>query len=500
MRNVLPGLLPPVLLGIFFTLSLYSRNISLVPADDLWLPLLLSVGLALALFGILFLILRSSEKAGILSFLLVGAIFSYGYSIYISIILLVAAGFMLVLPALRKYLDRRSALVFSAVALGLVMVPAFGVVKHHLGNDTVASQASSTVQAAGLPDIYYIIFDSYAGEKSLQEIGFDNSDLYNFLKQKNFYIAGKSHCNYPRTYLSLASALNMDYLDLKGDNLDYGGAARLIEDNRIVQFLKSKGYLYYHVGAETFLPTAVSRHADKNYQYRLGNPLYSEFSITLYETTVFNLLGQQVWNPDLRKSEREGIIFQLDTLRRIALQNSQTDSPVFTFCHILLPHHNEFLFNADGSYPAGEQLKMSIEENYINKITYLNQQIKELVNSFLADKDTPPIIVLQSDEGISTTEFTLMTKNQFNVELDIPPELIRQRACVLNAVYLPDGNNIGLYPSVSSVNIFRLIFNHYFDTDYEILPDKFYFPRIYSGSGNGYPSSSFYDATDLLKE
>ena len=143
---------------------------------------------------------------------------------------------------------------------------------------------------------------------------------------------------------------------------------------------------------------------------------------------------------------------------------------------------------------------MSIEENYIAKVTYLNQRIRELVNSFLADEDNPPIIVLQSDEGVSTTEFTLMTKNQFNVELDIPPELIRQRACVLNAVYVPDGADIGLYPSVSSVNIFRLIFNHYFDTRYEILPDKFYFPRIYAGSGDGYPSSGFYDATSLIKD
>ncbi len=180
-------------------------------------------------------------------------------------------------------------------------------------------------------------------------------------------------------------------------------------------------------------------------------------------------MAGKAWTPDLRKAEREGILFQLDTLSRIARQNARTESPVFTFCHILLPHHNESLFNADGSYPSGEQLNRSIEENYINKVTYLNSRIKALVADCLADRDNPPVIVLQSDEGISTTEFTMLTRYQINVELDIPPELIRQRAYILNTVYLPDSVDIGLYPSISPVNLFRLIFNHYFSSDYELL-------------------------------
>ena len=267
-KKFLISLAPPVLLGIFFPLSLYSRNINLIPANDLWAPLLLSVVLALALFGLFLVILRSSERSGILSSLLIGVVFSYGYSMYFSFILLIA--FMIVLgwPAIKKHIDRRAVMVFSAVTLGLVMVPVFGIVKHNLGSAVVASQALPAVQAAGLPDIYYIIFDSYAGEKSFEEMGYDNSEFYDFLKQKGFYIAGESHSNYPRTYLSLSSALNMDYLDLDEKTIDYKEATRLIEDNRIVQFLKSAGYLYYHVGAETSLPTFTSRHADRVYLYK----------------------------------------------------------------------------------------------------------------------------------------------------------------------------------------------------------------------------------------
>jgi hypothetical protein len=196
MKKAPIGFIPPILLGIFFTLSLYSRNINLIPADDLWLPLLLSIVLGLLLFGLFFLIFHSPEKAGILSFLLMGAIFSYGYSVYISGILAAGAVVVLSWPALRKYLNRRAVLVVSVVLLGLVIVPISGIVMHYLGSVTVASRPSPVTQQAGLPDIYYIIFDSYAGEKSLKEIGLITATSIYPLKRKVF-IAGDSYCNYP---------------------------------------------------------------------------------------------------------------------------------------------------------------------------------------------------------------------------------------------------------------------------------------------------------------
>lgn len=44
---------------------------------------------------------------------------------------------------------------------------------------------------------------------------------------------------------------------------------------------------------------------------------------------------------------------------------------------------------------------------------------------------------------------------------------------ILNAYYLPEGE--GLYPSISPVNSFRLVFNTYFQADYSLLDDRSYF-------------------------
>jgi len=49
----------------------------------------------------------------------------------------------------------------------------------------------------------------------------------------------------------------------------------------------------------------------------------------------------------------------------------------------------------------------------------------------------------------------------------------------LNAYHLPEGvNGAGLYPSISPVNSFWVIFNRYFGQDLELLPDRSYFMTV----------------------
>ncbi len=43
---------------------------------------------------------------------------------------------------------------------------------------------------------------------------------------------------------------------------------------------------------------------------------------------------------------------------------------------------------------------------------------------------------------------------------------------ILNAYYLPGFDQSKLYKSVSPVNSFRLVFNHYFGTKYPLLEDE----------------------------
>jgi hypothetical protein len=56
------------------------------------------------------------------------------------------------------------------------------------------------------PDIYYLILDGYTGENVLKTMySFDNSGFYDALRQRGFFVASRARCNYPTTFLSLAS-------------------------------------------------------------------------------------------------------------------------------------------------------------------------------------------------------------------------------------------------------------------------------------------------------
>ena len=51
---------------------------------------------------------------------------------------------------------------------------------------------------------------------------------------------------------------------------------------------------------------------------------------------------------------------------------------------------------------------------------------------------------------------------------------LKQKFGILNAFYLPEVDNDILYPTITPVNTFRVVFNLYFDADFELLPDENY--------------------------
>jgi hypothetical protein len=61
------------------------------------------------------------------------------------------------------------------------------------------------------------------------------------------------------------------------------------------------------------------------------------------------------------------------------------------------------------------------------------------------------------------------------------------------AVRAPGKRDIGLYDTVTPVNLFRLVFNAYFDAGYDLLPDKAY--AVTGGDNAGYDIANSVDIT-----
>ena len=64
---------------------------------------------------------------------------------------------------------------------------------------------------------------------------------------------------------------------------------------------------------------------------------------------------------------------------------------------------------------------------------------------------------------------------------------------ILNAYYFPGGHEGWLYPSISPINTFRVVFNRYFDLDLELLEDKSFF-------SDWSTPFDFIDITEMLHE
>jgi len=121
-------------------------------------------------------------------------------------------------------------------------------------------------------------------------------------------------------------------------------------------------------------------------------------------------------------------------------------------------------------------------EGYRKQLTFINCKIMELVDSIIENSNRETVIILQSDHGPGST---LSWSNPEKVDFN-------ERFSILNAYYLSGNKDIGLYDSITPVNTFRVIFNHYFDANFDLLKDF----SFYSGWNDPF---RFIDVTNKLK-
>ena len=105
----------------------------------------------------------------------------------------------------------------------------------------------------------------------------------------------------------------------------------------------------------------------------------------------------------------------------------------------------------------------------VNGVFPLNGKLKVTIDSIVAQSSQDPVVIIQGDHGPGA-RFSLYT---------LEGTYVRERFSILNAYHLPGGGERVLYDSISPVNTFRVVFNHYFGTSYGILVDKsFYTPFL----------------------
>jgi hypothetical protein len=323
-------------------------------------------------------------------------------------------------------------------------------------------------QSQELPDIYYLVLDSYGRSDLLQNTySYDNSGFIQFLKEKGFYIADCSQSNYNHTWFSISTAFNLDYLE----NLSYGGKparpVTLIKHSLLRDTLSRLGYqmVAFETGYDFTDITDAEHYFHGNRSWDLESLLsapVNAFELMYMRTTLasaimeLNGISEDQIENSVKKDMMEFIYTHLEDIPDI-------DGPKLVYAHINTTHP-PFFYSFSDAQRQEENAKIPtlVEMGaqtrlYRESIQYSDQKMEPIIDQILKKSKIPPIIIVQGDHGpfLSNT-----------------PEHIFD---ILNAYYFPDQQYEPLYPDISPVNTFRVVLNQYFNGNYPTLPDISYY-------------------------
>ncbi len=499
-----------ILFGVLPVLCAYSSLVAYLLPEELVLPLIVSLALAIVVLLLSYACLRNWCRAGIVTSAFVLMNFSFDamaapanrllsslalphddrvYLVPFTLLIFTIIYFLL--KAKSDYKAATSCL--NIMSLLLVTGNAFYIAWHEYKISLTMSKlyqnddkelaaidlkqvqySSKSNESNQSPDIYYFILDAFGRSDTLKEIyDFDNSSFIDGLKKRGFIIPAGSRSNYQMTCLSLPSSLNMQYLDyleptLGRNSADYSVLYRLIQRNKVTSLLKSLGYRYVNVRSG-WSPTDYMPNADVNVGFAYGNV----FHLALLRSTLigpwqrdFDFLGWAARKVRLYGLQNIESIAQLQfqSQAQSVLPPCSTSAPKFVFVHIVVPHP-PFLFNEDGStYPLGViSLSDKFEkEKYVAQVKFIQKQVLAMLDQ-LDKNPRKKVVIIQGDHGPAL---------QNGSDGNPSPAFLRERMRILNAYRLPDADSSLIYDGITPVNSFRVILNHYFDAKLPLLADK----------------------------
>jgi hypothetical protein len=456
-----PVVFYPLLFAAFPILFLYAYNIRETSMGEVWLPLVVSVAGALVLWMVLSLILRSLAKAGLATAIFLFFFFSYGrlyaaledwgafvpQHAYLLPSMLFIWGYCVYFVSRAKRDFRVTTKILNIIAVALIAINLFNVASYRItlskvSADTSVQASDSPAEDSALPDIYFIIMDEYASLNTSKEYyGYDNDGFANRLADEGFYIAHESRTHKAATEYSIASTLNMEWI---GEEVPFDIVLQRIAHNDVVKLLRSKGYSFVEIGI-------FDMGADPYYNFYESNEAsvaMDDFLRIAWNTTMLSPFYTYIFGTQYEAFHRAAVMDSLELLKTMP----EVQGPKFVYAHIMCPH-DPFVFGPSGGRAGAENFY-----NYVDKSVYLGQYIfitgemEQVIGELLQKSESHSIIVLESDHGPRTLGKDAGTR-------------------IFNAIYLPGNGNEILYDSISSVNVFRSIFNYYFGTNYTLLSD-----------------------------
>ena len=354
------------------------------------------------------------------------------------------------------------------------------------------------------PNVYYFILDGYVRQDILQNIyKFNNEQFIRNLKNKGFYIANKSIANFNATSSSLTTTFEMDYKFLRNNQNNHDGfdppIGQSILKSPTLRIFNENNYNI--IMAESNIPLAKCDEIVKH--CIIGNNFYYVFflstPITLLLVNIQNISPSFEFITSIGLSS---IFFRKDSMdpRYVVDTSINYSQPYFLFAHSDIAHP-PYIYNEDcsrkdvGDIDIFNDTSTTNNDNYraqyVSQLQCANKQMLEAVDKII-DNDKDAIIIIQSDHGWQTQnqdqiDFSSWSKSQY-----------LESYAILNVLKIPSHCNDVLYPSISPVNTFRVVFSCIGFRRFDLLPDRHFIRTI--DKNNKFIPKEIYDIQNIYYE
>ncbi len=477
-----------LLFAIYPIVALYAHNVEEVNLKVIGLPLLISVLGSIFVFSFWYVIIRNLYKASLLTIALLWIAGFYGTAFttvsgwltvshlhLIIIITIIYAGWIyLIIKIKRNETLANLNLIFTLPVALLLILNLANIIPAEIDKNRITIKTANAEYipgqnpelTSGLPDLYILVFDEFASFKTIDEVwGYKNSSLHNFLTEKGFYIAEDSRTRFRTSYSSLASLMNLDYV---AEGTSLGEALQIYDNNFVMNYLDSLGYNITFINGYGSFGWS-GRLPDVNYMYMYNMGIEESSTIDPFHVLLVNQTILTPWAESF-KDKTPNLYYQVNKYFFDYIENhpftvNKMDNPSLLYAHMMSPHL-PYVFDREGNFlenPTNHWEYTTIDDEtkkqlYLEQFIYVSKRMEKMVESILANSDTPPVILLLSDHGVREESTGSREKEH----------IYR----VLNAVYLPDGDYSGFHSGIAPLNTLRIIFNNYFGQDYEMRPDQ----------------------------
>lgn len=311
----------------------------------------------------------------------------------------------------------------------------------------------SKLYQSNLPNVYHIIVDAHCGfyDKECCDEVFRNG-----LLDKGFHIYDNAKCNYNFTHLSVSSLLNMDYIQNLIEptiNQKYlpNNTYSLYANNLVFQKFLNKGYKLNIVMNKNL----ISLFEDQKDLLNLNTFKKKKNSLIhlLMFSSIFHYLFGTKKNDDLN-------IDVLNLFEQFLTNTKKKNiAPTFNYIHVLAPHPPYFVDENGKQNPFDRYSDHSLYNGYQK---YINNYLLNFLDDLKNNIELNSIIILQGDHGREKpcNAASLASNERYHSLL---------------AIYSPNREKCNLIKKdLSFVNLYRYIFNTFFDETYEILEDEYF--------------------------